>query len=152
MVNRYELDLDYVPYEDEPVYEMRECKDGEYVKYDDYALAMDKQRRELLASHLVTQAVAEEKANKEIARLTSIISGAQLELEDERKKRIAAESRVAELERDAARYRWLRTYAEVEIPQTWLAYNSLYRDDTADTWDSVIDVAMRGRASRNTEE
>ena len=57
----------------------------------------------------------------------------------------ALEARVADLEKDAARYRWLRTYAEVEIPQSWLAHNSLYRDDTADTWDSVIDTAMQGR-------
>lgn len=97
---------------------------GEFVKYEDYA-ALE-------------------------ASMTGVISGAQLELEDERKKRLAAESRVAELEKDAARYRWLRTYAEVEIPQSWLAHNSLYRDDTAGTWDSVIDMAMRGREAWHT--
>lgn len=56
--------------------------DGDWIRYDDYA-ALE-------------------------ARMTSIISGVQLELEDERKVRMKSEARVAELERDAARYRKMR--------------------------------------------
>ena len=58
-------------------YPMEERDDGDYVEYDDYS-AME-------------------------LRLTSIISEVQSEVEGERKLRLSAESRIAELEKDAAR-------------------------------------------------
>lgn len=74
MIQRYESANNYGDF-------MLDTPNGAYVLYDEHALAMAQQRRELLASHLIAQVVAEEKANKEIDRLASIISGLQSTLE-----------------------------------------------------------------------
>lgn len=67
-------------------YPIGEREDGDYVEYDDYA-ALE-------------------------SRLTAIISGVQSELDDERKLRLADESRLAELEK--FKEAWDPVISEVE--------------------------------------
>lgn len=94
----------------------RACIDGIFVHFDDYA-ALE-------------------------ASMTGIISGVQLELDDERKLRLAAEARLAELEKDAARYRWLRGNVIEAVIKLGSERISLHDFDEGSVFDAYIDAAQ----------
>jgi hypothetical protein len=72
-------------------------------------------------------------------------------LEDTRRKSVEAQARIAELEKDAARYRWLRegslAYKDWKVSRTILNYGRPERQWLhGDSLDAAIDAALKSRA------